>query len=285
MESRNSQKLRIGSVLFSYLLLTGWTARAEEKLPTLKVGTVIYSNVTVMRVTATDVYFTFNSGMANAKLKNLDPVMQKHFNYDAAQVEAAAAKAGTPFSLAPGSKEPVIDRSNVQAVKDDAIARVKAIVNQPVKQFTRTPAMAVSIYSPGWFHDGATEPDYNTVDVRTSQKTEYAQNAYVSSDLNPGVAFAGPEIEFNGNTKFFYVDRTLPKKRLSEAEMLEINRLYRIIGKCAALPESNPVAGVDTVALASFASVHKKEIIIGSGGLLFLLVLIRFVKRQDEAAS
>ena len=31
-----------------------------------------------------------NKGMANAKLKNLDPVMQKHFNYDAAKAEAAA---------------------------------------------------------------------------------------------------------------------------------------------------------------------------------------------------
>ncbi|HUR45407.1 MAG TPA: hypothetical protein VMZ27_05950 [Candidatus Saccharimonadales bacterium] len=277
--------MRIDCLLFFHLLLTSWMARAEEKLPTLRVGTVLYSNVTVMKVTATDVYFTFNSGMANAKLKNLDPVMQKHFNYDAAKVEALAAEAGTPFSIAPGSKEPVIDRSNVQAVRDDAIARVKVIVNQPVKQFTRTPGMAVSVYSPGWFHEGATEPDYKTVDVRSSQKTEYAQNAYVSSDLNPGVAFAGPEIEFNGNTKFFYTDRTLPKKSLSEAEMLEINRLYRIIAKCAEVSDSKPVTGVDPVVLASFATVHRKEIILGTGGLLLLLVLIRFVNRRNEAAG
>jgi hypothetical protein len=31
-------------------------------------------------------------------------------------------------------------------------------------------------------------------------------------------------------TKYFYTDRSVPKKRLTEAEMLEINRLYRIIG-------------------------------------------------------
>ena len=33
-------------------------------------------------------------------------------------------------------------------------------------------------------------------------------------------------------TKYFYTDRTLPKKKLSETELLEINRLYRIIGRC-----------------------------------------------------
>jgi hypothetical protein len=32
-------------------------------------------------------------------------------------------------------------------------------------------------------------------------------------------------------TKFFYTDRSVPKKKLTEAEMVEINRLYRIIGK------------------------------------------------------
>jgi hypothetical protein len=33
-------------------------------------------------------------------------------------------------------------------------------------------------------------------------------------------------------TKYFYLDRTLPKKKLTEAEMLEINKLYRVIGQC-----------------------------------------------------
>jgi hypothetical protein len=33
-------------------------------------------------------------------------------------------------------------------------------------------------------------------------------------------------------TKFFYLDRSLPKKKLTNEEMVEINRLYRIIGRC-----------------------------------------------------
>ena len=32
-------------------------------------------------------------------------------------------------------------------------------------------------------------------------------------------------------TKYFYTDRSVPKKKLTEEEMLEINRLYRIIGQ------------------------------------------------------
>src|ERR1044071_1325419 len=160
MKTPHFPRIRFGAVILFHLLGKGLLMGADEKLPMLKVGSVVYSNVTVMRVTATDVYFTFNKGMANAKLKNLDPVMQRHFNYDAAKAEAAAAvklaAEGTPFSLAPGStKELVIDHTNAKAVKEDAIGRIKAIVNQPVKQLTQTPNMEVSIYSPGWFHDGA----------------------------------------------------------------------------------------------------------------------------------
>ena len=33
-------------------------------------------------------------------------------------------------------------------------------------------------------------------------------------------------------TKYFYEDRSLPKKKLTGEEMLEINRLYRVIGRC-----------------------------------------------------
>jgi len=46
------------------------------------------------------------------------------------------------------------------------------------------------------------------------------------------VVFPGSQVEFNAMTKYFYEDRTLPKKRLTEAEMLDVNRLYRIIGRC-----------------------------------------------------
>ena len=69
---------------------------ADETLSTLRAGTLVYSNVSVMKVSATDVYFTYTRdngiGMANAKLKDLDPALQKHFNYNAANAAAVEDK-------------------------------------------------------------------------------------------------------------------------------------------------------------------------------------------------
>lgn len=115
---------------------------------------------------------------------------------------------------------------------NDAIQQVQKIINQPVTQLARKPQMQVAEFQPGWFHEGATKPDFNTVDVRTTQEKIYDKHGYVSSDLNPGVVFLGRELEFNAMTKYFYLDRSLPKKKLTEPEMLEINRLYRIVGRC-----------------------------------------------------
>lgn len=134
-----------------------------------------------------------------------------------------------------------------QAEMDQAMAKVRQIVNQPVIRLARTRGMRVSTFSPGWFHEGAHKPDFNNVDVRTSQERIYDKHPYVTSDLNPGVVFIGSQLEFNANTKYFYTDRSVPKKKLTETEMLEINRLYRIIGQCeqklAALTGTqNPVA-------------------------------------------
>jgi hypothetical protein len=146
----------------------------------------------------------------------------------------ATAPAGKPPTSA--AKPKLTKEQQIAEVKKErsaAATRVQAIVNQPVRKLKQTADMKVAMYDEGWFHEGATKPDFNTVDVRTTQETaNYAKHAYVTSNLNPGVVFVGKELEFNSNTKFFYTDRTVPKKKLAEAEMVEINRLYRIIGKC-----------------------------------------------------
>jgi len=64
-------------------------ARADELLPLLKVNGITYTNVTVTKVSATDIYFTNANGMANAKLKDLDRKTQKHFHYNASKAKAA----------------------------------------------------------------------------------------------------------------------------------------------------------------------------------------------------
>lgn len=177
----------------------------------LKVGSKTYSHITVTEVTATDVYFISDQGLANAKLKELDPALQKHFHYNPAAAAAAAEqkqKLGNAQShfRAAGANPPT-STADIQADMDDAIARVQEIVNQPVRSVPRTADMRPAFYSPGWFHPGAEKPDFNTVDVRTTQQFPYDNYEYFTSDLNPGVAFLGHELEFNSMTKYFYTDR------------------------------------------------------------------------------
>src|SRR6266436_7703087 len=62
---------------------------ADEQLPKLKVGPEVYENVTVTSVTATDIYFSHSRGLGNAKLKDLEPALQKQFHFDP---EKAAAR-------------------------------------------------------------------------------------------------------------------------------------------------------------------------------------------------
>jgi len=84
--------MRSGIFIVLSLFAAIWSAGADEKLPELRVGSQVYSNVTVTTVTATDVYFTHSGGMGNAKLKQLSPELQRHFGYDTKEAEAAEQK-------------------------------------------------------------------------------------------------------------------------------------------------------------------------------------------------
>jgi hypothetical protein len=281
--------MRATILLLLGLLGTTLPVCADEQFPVLKVGGAeVYSNVTVTSVSVTDIYFTHANGIGNAKIKDLDPVLQQHFHFDPAKAKAAAlnsSSAGNPPDL-----------SNPKAALDDAMARVRFIVNRPVTQLPITGDMQVAMYPTGWFHPGAIRPDFNTVDIRATQDTHYTNNYYVTSDLNPGVCFLGNELEFNAMTKFFYTDRTLPKKKLTEAEMLEINRLYRIIGTCeqklaeakTAGATANPGQPQDAASAINmtlgFLSVHKAAIVSVMAGLVFVLMFILNVRKGRREA-
>ena len=181
----------------------------------------------------------------------------------------------------------------LQLERTNAWQRVLQIVNQPVTAYARTPNYPISIYSPGWFHEGAIKPDFNTVDVRKSQELPYASHQYVSSDLNPLAMFLGRDLEFNAMTKLFYTNRSLPKHKLKEAEMIEINQLYRTIGRCEreierlqAPPATETAQLSDTESgstpagpghlLAAIGSIPQKTRLFYGGiaiGVLVLLVL------------
>jgi len=184
----------------------------------------------------------------------------------------------------------------IKAQMNAAILRVQQIVNQPVTELQRTPDMQVWTYHPGWFHPGAMMPDFNRVDVRTTQEFPYSQQQYVTSDLNPGAVFLGSELEFNPMTKYFYTDRSVPKKRLTESEMLEINQLYRVIGRCQKqlsdlefpMVKSSPdESGRPEPLLATihrWIFTHKP---IAAGMVVALLALLIFLRkmRAEESAN
>ena len=65
---------------------------ADQKLTSLEAQGQVYSNVTVLKITDADVFFTHARGMGNAKLKDLDPEMQKLFHYDASKASEAQRK-------------------------------------------------------------------------------------------------------------------------------------------------------------------------------------------------
>ena len=187
----------------------------------------------------------------------------------------------------------------------NAWLQVDAIVNQPVTAYRRDPDYRVSVYSPGWFHPGAMTPDFNNVDVRKSQQLIYT-SPWVSSDVTPTMMFRGSDLEFNAMTKLFYTNRDLPKKKLTEAEMLQINSLYRIIGRCQTgiqqlqnLPEADTTATAtgtesdsDTnnpappPAIAAIERIPQQtRIFYGSvaiGTLLVLVIASRFLRKRSD---
>jgi len=72
-------------LLFLSLLFSLSAVAEIEKqiqMPFLNAGGQSYSNVTVTEVTATDLYFKHSKGFGNAKLRKLDPDLQKKFGFD-----------------------------------------------------------------------------------------------------------------------------------------------------------------------------------------------------------
>jgi thiol-disulfide isomerase/thioredoxin len=106
------------------LLVTMPALCADEKLPLLKVGSEVYSNVTVTSVTPTDIYFSYSGGMGNGKLKNLDAAMQKHFGYNAtnaAGLEKQQREGNRQFRVDLAGRKPVQrEDTSIQPGSDDA---------------------------------------------------------------------------------------------------------------------------------------------------------------------
>ena len=76
--------------------LTLWLAvsleAADIKLDSMKVASQTYSNVTITSFSTADVYFSHSKGVSSAKIRNLEPEVQKLLNYDAGAAKTAEQK-------------------------------------------------------------------------------------------------------------------------------------------------------------------------------------------------
>jgi thiol-disulfide isomerase/thioredoxin len=85
-------------IFFLVLLVCAEAIHAADlKFATLKVGDEVYSNVTVTSSSATDIYFSHSRGIGNAKLKSLDPEIQKQFKFDPAKAAAKEQEQAESF--------------------------------------------------------------------------------------------------------------------------------------------------------------------------------------------
>ena len=103
----NGHGLGISDAVISRLLIWGClllgvraASAAPLKFDTLKVGSKVYSNVTIVGANATDLYFTHSQGIMNVKLKYVDDNLKQRFHYDpkaAAEAERQQALDDTVY--------------------------------------------------------------------------------------------------------------------------------------------------------------------------------------------
>lgn len=108
--------MRLTFALVFSLAIAASILQADETLPALKIGSVTYSNLTVTSVSATDIYFTSDKGMANAKLKDLPPALQKKFYFDPAKAAVAEKKQAENKAL---YHQQVLKQTPPRAAADD----------------------------------------------------------------------------------------------------------------------------------------------------------------------
>lgn len=86
---RRAQAGFVWLLALGLMLASALPAAEQVKLNSLKVGTKTYRRVTVLGASETDLYFKHAGGIANVKLKYLEPEMQQRFAYDPKAAEEA----------------------------------------------------------------------------------------------------------------------------------------------------------------------------------------------------
>jgi hypothetical protein len=98
-------------------------AADDEQLDTLTVGSITYSNVIIKGKTRSDVFIRHAAGMANLKVKDLDPAVRLQLGY---QVSAAEPEEKPPLSLPSLG----ITNLNPQALEAQVTEQATQVINQ-----------------------------------------------------------------------------------------------------------------------------------------------------------
>ncbi|HUD45898.1 MAG TPA: thioredoxin family protein [Candidatus Baltobacteraceae bacterium] len=139
--------MRILLAILVNLLAVVWPAFGDDRLPTLRVGDTTFSNVLVLRVTATDLYFTSDNGIGNAKLTDLDPALRAQFAPDAAkagEAEKIQADANALYLRATGQQTsfpPLDDQAAIPTAGADSASTNKVLAKSFLGQ--RAPDLPV----------------------------------------------------------------------------------------------------------------------------------------------
>lgn len=101
------------------LAAAGFTLRAmEEKFETFRAGGQIFTNVTVLNRTRTDVFLQHDGGLANVKVKQLDPETQEALGYETAGHNRAEKKAAVPEQIKQQIAEKIEQNPQFQALEE-----------------------------------------------------------------------------------------------------------------------------------------------------------------------
>lgn len=101
------------------------TLRADDFLDTFRVGTTVYSNVTVMTKTSTDIFFKHAFGFGNAKVREVDRSTLGKLGYQLPPED------GETKSVLDESAQKVLESAAVtNLVADPRVQQMQALVNE-----------------------------------------------------------------------------------------------------------------------------------------------------------